>query len=377
MVNLLPENAYQYARFLVGNKITNMFGVSVDGFSVRTERFSEDQLGVLRSAVENARADGRSYVEYRDYPAMKDGTRPENFYSGKRQEQSDLDLYVKSATDPVFEMFTLVGGFTFKDNEDGGFAIDDHYGFDKSKSIESKRANPMDAYAERVYEAQDVNQTYNFSIKGNIPPAGKSFEGYDYASNVFRGIYNTISNTFNSLGEIKTDDVPLEFMIAAREKLDNFFSANQDASVVSFDELGMPDVEEMPSVMQYFAARQTRDGGYQIFDKFKVFAEDTGGALGPMLDIDIKVPPADRVIGNIPDIPVDLGVRNPTLPNALLSNERLQQATTTIKDRIYNRNDDDLSFSDAFAKNRKTGAETFKWRGGDYTTLYAEEVANG
>lgn len=398
MVEIIPENAYQYARFKLGNKLTNALGLDFTGSAVRVERFNKDQLDVLRTAVENARKAGRSNVDYKDYPAMANGERPENFYKGERQKQSYLDLYVASATDPVFEMFTLIGGFGFKNNHDGGFSINDHYGFDKKKSVASRRNKPMDVYSEMVYDAQDVEQTYDFYVKGSVPPAGKPFEGYEYVANMVRGAYNSIADTFAKAGEIKTPDVPLEFIALAREKLNNWFSANPESSVVSFDELEMPDLPDMPDVMQYFAARQTKDGGYKIFDKFALASMDmaeqasstvsnfvdsakqtfgqASNQLGNLLDIDIDIPPMDRLVGNIPDISVDLSGKFPKLPTAILSDSRVNQMKNAIQERLYSGDDDSLSFGEAFAKNRKSGVEKFSWRGNEYTTQYVDEVAD-
>lgn len=371
MVNMLPANAVQYARFQLGNSLTNMFGFQYDASSVRTERMSDSMLDVLRAAVENARKDGRQYVNYSDYPAMKDGTRPENFYKGDRLDQSSLDLYLKSATDPVFETFTLVGGFNFKDNFDGGFSIDDHYGFDRNKSLASKRHDPKDVYSELVYDAQDVDQTYNFNIKGSVPPAGKPMEGYEYLANMVRGAYNSVADTFRSAGEITTNDVPLEFIALAREKLNNFFKANPMSSFASFDELDMPEALEMPDVMNYMAAVKDSVGGYNIIDKMALAADEVAADL---LDIDIKIPKVDRMIGNIPDVSIDLAGSFPKLPTALLSNNRLEQMKEAINTRLYGDNPDEMAFGEAFAKYRAEGAETFNWRGNSYTTQYKEEV---
>ena len=87
MVSLLPENAYQYARFKVGNAVTNTLGIPFAAGDTNIALLADDKLDVLRSAVAKAKADGRSFVSYEDYPTMKDGNRPENFYRGGRFEQ--------------------------------------------------------------------------------------------------------------------------------------------------------------------------------------------------------------------------------------------------------------------------------------------------
>lgn len=191
-----------------------------------------------------------------------------------------------------------------------------------------------------------------------------------YSGGFLDATYNSIKNIFETKGELKTEDVPLEFIALAREKLNNFFQVNPESSVVSFDELEMPD---MPDVMQYVAAEKKDDGGYNLFDKFKLFAEEAGNQVADLLDIDVSIPAFDRLAGNIPDVPVNMVTAKPTFPTAILSNDRLAMMQTAIKETLYNKPDDEMSFSEAFAANRKGGAAEFMWRGDKYTTRYLEE----
>ena len=374
MVSLLPENAYQYARFRVGNAVTNTLGIPFAAGDTNIALLADDKLDVLRSAVAKARADGRGFVSYEDYPTMKDGTRPENFYRGGRLEQSDIDLYVKSATDPVFEMFTLVGAFNFKDTADGGFSIKDAYNFNASKSPKSRVA--MDAYSERVYDAQDIDQTFTFNIAGTVPPKDSDANIFDYAyaNNFISAAYNTIADSFAEKGSVKTEDAPLEFIALAREKLTNFFAANPEIQTTSLTDIDMPDFEDMPDVMQYFAAEKSSDGGFKIYDKFRDSAQDVVESLGGLLDIDVEIPSFDRMVGSIPDVNVNIPSPSSVLPVSILSDERMEQMRQAIDKRLYSDSIDDMAFGEAFAKSRRDGLETFNWRGDSYTTQYKEEA---
>lgn len=376
MVSLLPENAYQYARFRVGNAVTNTLGIPFAAGDTNIALLADDKLDVLRSAVAKARADGRSFVSYEDYPTMKDGTRPENFYKGERLDQDYLDLYTTSATDPVFEMFTLVGAFNFKDTADGGFSIKDAYNFNKAKSLESARANPKDAHAELTFAAQDVDQTFTFNIAGTVPPKDSDVNIFDYAyaNNFISAAYNTIADSFAEKGSVKTEDAPLEFIALAREKLTNFFAANPEIQTTSLTDIDMPDFDDMPDVMQYFAAEKSPDGGFKIYDKFRDSAQDVVESLGGILDIDIEIPSFDRMVGSIPDVNVNIPSPSSILPVSILSDERMEQMRQAIDKRLYSDNIDDMAFGEAFAKSRRDGLETFNWRGNSYTTQYKEEV---
>lgn len=374
MVSLIPENVHQYARFVVGNAITNTLGVPFAAGDMNVAMLADDKLDVLRTAVENARADNRSYVEYQDYPPMKDGNRPENFYRGQRLKQSDIDLYVKSASDPVFEMFTLVGGFNFKDTSGGGFSIKDAYNFDASKSPKNRVAT--DAYSARVFDAQDVDQSFTFNIAGIVPPKNTeaSASQYAYDNGFLKSAYNTIQDKFAQTGKLSVDDLPLEFIALAREKIANFFAANPEAQTAGFLDMEMPEVEDMPDIMTLFEAAPTEDGGFQIYDELKRTLGDVAESSGNLLDIDIQLPAIDRLVGNIPDINIGMPTFNSSLPVSILSDDRMTQMKEAIGKRLYSDNNDDMAFGEAFAKNRADGLDTFKWRGNSYTTQLAEEV---
>ena len=148
--------------------------------------------------------------------------------------------------------------------------------------------------------------------------------------------YNTIDNIFSTTGELRTEDLPLEFIAIAREGFNKFFAENKSATVADFTELDIPDKEAMPSVMDYIAGRQTPNGGYKLFDKLSL----PGGGIDGLqpLDIDIDIPPADRRVGNIPDIPAVITAPNPTLPTAILSDTRLNQMQQAIQSRFSNGN---------------------------------------
>ena len=165
-VTLLPENALAFARFYVGNAL----GLK-EGRDVKVEDFGRDQQEVLKTAMQNAVSKGRNYIKYIDYPKMKDGNRPYDYYRAKREGDNLVDLVKTSMTDPVFEMFTTTGVFSFTPNKDGTFTIDpDTYDFDSSKNKKrtSEEIAQQDAYSDLVYGAQDVKNEYAFSISGTI-----------------------------------------------------------------------------------------------------------------------------------------------------------------------------------------------------------------
>ena len=165
--NFLPENIMAYAKYVVGNKL----GLDAEGSDIDVAKFGTSQKEVLKQAMQNADKAGRDYIKYSDYPEMKSGERPEQFYKAKRSERSMMDLVKESFTDPVFEMFTTTGVFNFKKLSNGSFEIlPDTYDFDKSKSGGKDRKEAMDSYGSLTQNAQDMSekQTYHFNVKGKI-----------------------------------------------------------------------------------------------------------------------------------------------------------------------------------------------------------------
>lgn len=165
--SLIPENAVAFVKFLVGNKL----GIEAEGEDIDVGEFGERQKEVLRTVVANARKRGDTAVTYEDYPLMADGQVVAEYYKKNREESNYYNLAKASIQDPVFEMFTTLGVFNFKDLEDGKTEIlPDHYGFSKKKSGGANRPEATDAYGKLTHLGQDIseNQTYNFNVSGTI-----------------------------------------------------------------------------------------------------------------------------------------------------------------------------------------------------------------
>jgi len=227
-----------------------------------------------------------------------------------------------------------------------------------------------------VFDAQDVDQSFTFNIAGIVPPKNTeaSASQYAYDNGFLKSAYNTIQDKFAQTGKLSVDDLPLEFIALAREKIANFFAANPEAQTAGFLDMEMPEVEDMPDIMTLFEAAPTEDGGFQIYDELKRTLGDVAESSGNLLDIDIQLPAIDRLVGNIPDINIGMPTFNSSLPVSILSDDRMTQMKEAIGKRLYSDNNDDMAFGEAFAKNRADGLDTFKWRGNSYTTQLAEEV---
>jgi hypothetical protein len=363
---LLPANLVAYGRFMLGNKITDMLGVDVASQTdMNLSLLDENAKDVLREAVANARKAGRNYVEYKDYPVMASGERPENFYKGMREKRGDLDLVFESMTDPVLEMFTSVGGFVFEDSPDGGFIIpNDPYDFDRAKSPKSRKAK--DDYSKAVYGAQDLPQTYRFSLSGTIPPKGGNQFDTEYLGKMVTAAYDTASDVLMTYGNLAKDALPLEFIATAREAIDRYAdSLSVKPTEVDLAEVNFPNMEALPDWVGDMVGTFVPDG-IELTSKY-----DDG------FNLDLKLPRIDRTFGDILDVDIDMSVPRPRLPAAFLSDERLTQvkdAVTQAFDAMTPPKGDELTFGQAFARNRALGREDFEWRGNKYHTRYKEEM---
>ncbi len=158
--SIVPENIAAYVRYIAGNKL----GLS-EGEDIDVSKFGTDQQNVLIEAIKNAEKDGRTNVTYEDFPKMKSGELPADYYRQKRKSRNLFDLGYESFVDPSFEMFTTVGKFNFKNLGDGKYEIlPDRYDFSKAKSGGASRGKAKDAYGMLTHLGQDVSEDENYSF---------------------------------------------------------------------------------------------------------------------------------------------------------------------------------------------------------------------
>lgn len=103
LTSILPVNAVAMGQSLMG---------STDPISEKF--FNDEELDYMRTVIETAKADGRNYVTYDDYPT---------------EENVDKADDISHFTGPSSKVRTTLGQFNFKDTGDGGYTIDDQYDF--------------------------------------------------------------------------------------------------------------------------------------------------------------------------------------------------------------------------------------------------------
>jgi hypothetical protein len=372
----LPQNAVAFARYILGNSLSKLDPyrmmqrvsgnvVESKGQDIDLGELEERAKDVLRTAVENARKDGRSYVEYRDYPDMASGERPEDFWGYKRKERDFIGLYMESARDPVLEMFTSVGGFKFTDRDNGGFEIpNDPYDFDRSKSGNRRYSSMKDSYSFLTYVGQDMGGDYSFSLRGIIDPASSSADKPEsvgisgfYFSNAIAGAYNSLRDQLFGEGDINPDKVPVEFTQFMRRGIEEHVAKNPTTSAFPLADVKLPDANANADFLEGSVVVPTEEG--------HVIANEE-------LEFQIPIAPRERPVGRIPDVSFSVDAENPRVP-AVIKSDQAVALSQRMVDSHY-QNDDKLSFGKAFARNRAAGKEVFNWRGDPYTTKYKEEV---
>jgi len=164
--SIVPENATAFGKYVMGN----LFGMS-KGDDIDVSKFGTEQQDVLTKAMKNAEKDGRTNVTYEDFPRMKSGELPADYYKQKRESRNVFELAYESFTDPSFEMFTTVGAFNFKKLKGGQYEIlPDKYDFSKAKSGGASRGKAKDSYGMLTHFGQDISEdeNYSFNVAGVI-----------------------------------------------------------------------------------------------------------------------------------------------------------------------------------------------------------------
>lgn len=366
-------NAAMFLEYMVGNVLADQFDRDIVGFDRDISFLQAEQKNVLRAAVDNARKAGRSYVEYEDYPPLADGTKFSDFYKKKREDHSFGDLAGRSLSDPVFQMATTLGGFKFQDLPNGGFEVpNDPYDFDASKSGGENRPEPKDLHGRLTYAGQDASGRYSFALAGKIHPEGETFKNIvdveaaaEYGRKFVEAAYNTVDNSFTLLEKVTEKAAPLEFLSIVREGANRLAAKFPKSPQFDLNEIDFPMPEALPDFVAGLTAIKEEDH-WNVQPKF----EDLG--------VSFKIPFADKLYGSFEDEPVDFEAPRPELPIAILSNEKLQDVNAFVSsafDQVKpKKNLNDLTFSQAFARERRKGSKTFNWRGDEYNTMYREEI---
>lgn len=379
---MLPANATAYARYLVGNFVADKMDTKIQGSGMNVGDLSPAVRAVLNQVIENAKKNGRSYVTYQDYPKLADGSDVNQFVSGIRDEAGITELISRSFTDPVFEAATLLGRFNFTSNPNGTHTISDVYDFaavkgGKKEDVYSKIRTAMGKDEKYTFRVGGVLPAENTNLGTAVAKANKFFENIDPQKYV-NGLMDTLEASYEKAGKLTEENVALPVLAFLKEGVAKLQQADPEALVGNMTDIDFPDFTRIPEVLKNMAfevrpASAGVEAGMRFVDRMKI--EDPSM---PQLDIDINIPAQFDRVGNILDFPMDFDAPNITFPNAILSDEMLDDTLGKVKalfEGVPQREGiDALTFGNAFRKSRNEGLKTFLWRGKEYTTQLAEEV---
>jgi len=156
---VIPSNANAFIKFAMG-----------DTEGLTEKDFSDEDISLIRSLIENAESQGRSSVQYHDYPS---GEFPE-----------DVDKL-----SPEGRVMTTLGRFTFEKDDDGGYTVSDNYDFNNSKENIEYYSRVLRMTPEEYIEKYKNDPIgLNFDLKRRGVSAGES------AYRILRGAYAPILN---------------------------------------------------------------------------------------------------------------------------------------------------------------------------------------
>lgn len=173
---VLPSNANAFIKFAMGDK---------EGLNEKD--FSDEDMAFIRSLVDEAERQGRSDVQYHDYP------------SGKFPEDVDK-------MSPEGRVMTTLGRFTFDKDDEGNYTVSDKYDFNNSKENIGYYSKILKLTPEEYIEKYKNDPVgLNFDLKRRGISAGES------AYRILRGAYAPIINE-------SRDPMPVKVKVTKKAK---------------------------------------------------------------------------------------------------------------------------------------------------------------
>ena len=137
-----------------------------------------------------------------------------------------------------------------------------------------------------------------------------------YGNKLADAAYNSAAVSFYSTGSFRSEDAPLELIKIFRRGIKDYVQKNPDSTTFHLRDVALPVSEYTPTFL-IDSTVTVGEGGYKISDD--------------ILDIDIDIPLSDRRVGMIPDAEFTINDEFPLLPNAVLSDERLDLADKEVQ----------------------------------------------
>jgi hypothetical protein len=181
----------------------------------------------------------------------------------------------------------------------------------------------------------------------------------EYQEKFAKAAYDTAMDNFMYDGYISEENAPLEFTAILKEGIDRYFANNPDAEEASLALIDFPSPSSFPPFFNAFVAVKNQQGGYFV-----------GSDSIP--DYSFAIPPSFERFGFIVESRPDMTVERPTLPTGYIGDGRLDNALEAVKIGFNETTPpaslDDLTFTQAFARQHAAGVKEFEYRGEKYST---------
>lgn len=368
--------------------------------TITEQKLSSSVLDVIRNAAVNRVRAGEVTTSYSSYGGMGssilDTRRRLRDDSGDSRSYASQLLQVLQYVSPEAAAESSIGLADVYVDERNNLIIKDTYDFHKTKKGQDTSSLVAKVHAlfepGGIFEVSDNNAREVILNLGQVPSdvAGAlrqrnrlipspmkyvaadmdaEFDGgagfVDYMANMGKAAYNSISDNLKLDGYSTEENAPIEFLSLLKGELDTFFFNQGARGTVKVEELDLPSPEKVPEFLMGMEAVRFGDGSYAIGSD----ATDK---------VSYQIPNEFERIGEVIDNPINLNTPRPVMSSGYVSDGRLDIATkasTLLAGEPTPPVDTDkLSFSQAFARNRSAGAETFFWRENEYTTKIDGEM---
>lgn len=181
----------------------------------------------------------------------------------------------------------------------------------------------------------------------------------EYQEKFAKAAYDTAMDNFVYDGYISEENVPLEFTAILKEGVDRYFAGNPDAEEAPLALIDFPSSSSFPPLFDSFVAVKNQQGGYFI-----------GSDSIP--EYSFAVPASFERFGFIVESRPDMTEERPTLPTGYIGDGRLDNALEAVKTAFNETTPpaslDDLTFTQAFARQHAAGVKEFEYKGEKYST---------
>lgn len=367
--------------------------------TITEDKLSSSVLDVIRNAAVNRVRRGEVTTSYSSYGGMGssilDTRRRKRTDSGDPRNYASQLLQVLQYVSPEAAAESSLGAADVYVDERNNLIIKDTYDFHKTKKGQDTTSLVAKVHAlfepGGIFEVSDGNSREVILNLGQVPgdvagtlrernrliPSPMKFvaseldsefdseAGFvDYMGNMAKAAYNSVNDTLKMDGYSTEENAPLEFSALMRGELDAFFFKDPARRSVGVSELDLPSPDQVPEFIIGMEAVKLGDGSYAVGSK-------------DVKEVNYKIPADFERIGEVIDNPINLDTPRPVLSSGYVSDGRLdiaKKASSLLAGEPTPKVDTDrLSFSQAFARNKSSGVETFFWRDDEYTTKLAGE----